>query len=390
MINTSYLSYILLLFSYSIGGVFYYAFNINFVDELLLIIITVLYVLCTLKTNKVNRGLRYYVLLVLFFLFYSICLGITHLRAILVDIVQQSKPYVTFLCIYALHPTLKTNQKEILNKCSLFLSLLCFIIFVGGTRAQFFPFLAYYGNIMMLSALLYIYTSKRRKKDFICFLAILVAGLLSARSKYYGEFILVLFFMYYIKANLKFSIKNVFIGLFITSLILFFAWEKFNYYYVSGFEEDDIARPLLYRTSILLFSDYFPFGSGLGTFASDASKVYYSRLYYEYNLDRVWGLSKEFGEFIGDTYYPTIIGQFGLLGIVGFVAFFRFLFRETAKYFICIKMKMDYVIGVSILFIFIIESTSGATFISNLSIPYMILLAIIISSMRHKTLTYNK
>lgn len=75
------------------------------------------------------------------------------------------------------------------------------------------------------------------------------------------------------------------------------------------------ARPALYIVSFSIMRDYFPLGSGFGTFASSLSGEYYSPLYYMYRIQNVSGLERDLGyAYIADTFWPYIFGQFGVLG----------------------------------------------------------------------------
>ena len=100
--------------------------------------------------------------------------------------------------------------------------------------------------------------------------------------------------------------------------MMIFAWERFSSFYIeNGIEANSIeemyARPSLDYTAWEIFKDYFPFGSGFGTFASHASAVYYSRLYYDYGISNIFGLQPDAPDFVSDTYFP-VLAQFGVVG----------------------------------------------------------------------------
>jgi hypothetical protein len=82
------------------------------------------------------------------------------------------------------------------------------------------------------------------------------------------------------------------------------------------------ARFALHYASVLIAVDHFPLGTGLASFASHASRVYYSDVYYQYGLASVWGLTPEFPEFITDTFWPMILGEGGIAGLVAYASFF--------------------------------------------------------------------
>lgn len=99
--------------------------------------------------------------------------------------------------------------------------------------------------------------------------------------------------------------------------IALLGWDQFKGVY-AGSDGSVQARDQMLRVSVLLASDKFPFGAGFGMFGSavSADGDYYSPIYYEYGLNRVYGLSPDFPNFISDTFWPTVIGQLGWIGLV--------------------------------------------------------------------------
>lgn len=76
------------------------------------------------------------------------------------------------------------------------------------------------------------------------------------------------------------------------------------------------ARGRLYSAGGQIAASNFPLGVGFGRFASYASRLYYSPVYYEYKLSRVFGLSSAYPKFIDDTSWPSVIGEAGYGGFV--------------------------------------------------------------------------
>lgn len=94
----------------------------------------------------------------------------------------------------------------------------------------------------------------------------------------------------------------------------------------------DYARVALTRTSFSLALDYFPFGSGSGTFASSTSyQMGYSNIYKVYGLDNIYGLSENYPNFITDVFWPKIIGQNGFIGLIFYILFLMSLYFNIAK-----------------------------------------------------------
>lgn len=81
------------------------------------------------------------------------------------------------------------------------------------------------------------------------------------------------------------------------------------------------ARSALYGASVEIARDSFPLGVGLGRFGSHMSRVDYSPVYAEYDLDRIWGLMERFPLYITDTFWPMILGETGVIGAAGYAVF---------------------------------------------------------------------
>ena len=79
------------------------------------------------------------------------------------------------------------------------------------------------------------------------------------------------------------------------------------------------ARPALYIVGFKLLMECFPFGAGFGTFGSYLSGEYYSGVYHEYGISGIWGLTPDTYNYMADTYWPYIYGQFGIFGCILYI-----------------------------------------------------------------------
>ena len=79
------------------------------------------------------------------------------------------------------------------------------------------------------------------------------------------------------------------------------------------------TRAKLYQTGERIAKDYFPIGVGFGRFGSYPSRLYYSPVYYEYELNMVYGLSRRYPNFIDDTSWPSVLGETGYAGFLIYV-----------------------------------------------------------------------
>ncbi len=123
------------------------------------------------------------------------------------------------------------------------------------------------------------------------------------------------------------------------------------------------ARPALYIVGYSIASDYFPFGSGFGTFATYISGKYYSPLYSMYDIDTVWGITSEKFNYIADTFWPAVYGQFGVMGFAFYLLAIYFLFKS-----VLVKHKSRYqVYSIILLISYILTASFVEAFITNVS-----------------------
>ncbi len=78
------------------------------------------------------------------------------------------------------------------------------------------------------------------------------------------------------------------------------------------------ARVALYTGSFRIARDHFPLGAGVGRYGSHMSRVEYSPVYSEYGLDRIGGLRERNPRYITDTFWPMILGEFGVGGLAAY------------------------------------------------------------------------
>lgn len=98
----------------------------------------------------------------------------------------------------------------------------------------------------------------------------------------------------------------------ITSIVGF----TYNEYFLNPTET---ARTLLYRDSITLAAAAFPFGVGFGRFGSFMAGENYSPEYLTLGYPNVYGLGLgERGLYLSDTFWPAIVGETGITGMIAF------------------------------------------------------------------------
>lgn len=113
---------------------------------------------------------------------------------------------------------------------------------------------------------------------------------------------------------------------------------KASLYFGPGSEKT--PRNALYIASFEIAKDYFPFGSGQGTFGSYPVGKEYSNIYYAYNLDKLHGLSKDDAmgktdsQFVFDTHWSSILGEMGFIATFFYIWLWFFpAFRSSQVMF---------------------------------------------------------
>ena len=326
-------------------------------------------------------------LLVLFYLFF----------VFKTDLVIQMKPYLAFFAAYQMSAMFSTERKKLLKE-------ICLLIWVLLIPIGFYSLVDFYvfktimehptnfaASVVCLS-LVYLYCSDYSLKDKFIFILMLSLGLFSGRSKFYGFFVLASCLVFYLNdiKKIQFNAKTIPVFLIILLGVAFVAKDKIELYFIqsmTGEEKDLLARFVLYSTSIdILFNDFVPFGSGLASFATHASGLYYSDIYPYYGIDGVWGLSKKEWYFVADTYYPSL-AQFGIVGVILYIVFWIYILDKSFFYFRQTNHVKYFLIAILIVGFVAIENVADASFTSNRGFFMMLFLGLVLSEQKRY---YNK
>ena len=383
--------YNLFIITITFGIVFHDVIGFKSIDEIcgLCLLIIFIFSLFRSKEWRINKVFLFTLCVFLFYLCYSLWIGSNNKKAILMDLIIQMKPYLAFFCMYQLKPQFSKDQCLLLKQ---FMLLLWFMLLPLGlvdiviphTISSIMKHPSNFAGAIAVISLVYLYASNYTKKDKIIFLIMLTIGLVSGRSKFYGFYALSIFVMLYFENpnNLKFNIKNISIITFTLAIIVLVAWDKLMIYFgqslIEETEKDSIARFVLYATSLNIFVDYLPFGSGLASFATHASGYYYSPIYIKYNIDHVWGISKNDWAFVADTYYPSL-AQFGIVGIILFILFWLYLLKKSYKIFSETENTKAFALVLLITGYCLIENIADASFTSNKGLFMLMFMGLIIS-----------
>ena len=153
------------------------------------------------------------------------------------------------------------------------------------------------------------------------------------------------------------------------------AWDQFSYYFIEL--EDGSARSALTKASFQIMGDYFPIGTGFGTFASHSAVESYSPVYYLYGLNEIWGLSENYSKFSSDTFWPIIFGQTGVIGTVCYAGALGLLIFRVFK---IRKANVNaYAAGVFAIAYLLISSLAEPAFNNLIAIPLAMIIGYILT-----------
>lgn len=293
-----------------------------------------------------RRKISQYDILTLTLLFCAVIIGLfsnviynlnNSTTSILIDVVAETKLLLAFFAAkYYLNN--KEKQESInllipLAKIYTILAFLCSIISLfkdigmSGTERYgipsfnfIFDFSFQYVAVYMLFFGVIVCNTKMEERSKIPYYIIGIISLILATKSAPIMFSIIFVILYfYFKKHEKLSLWII---LFSMIVIIFAGWFQITEYLLN----DNAPRSLFFEYSFKTANDYFPLGSGFGTFGSDQASRNYSVLYYRYGFDQLFGMNPEDGSFLSDTFWPMAIGQFGWIGSIVYILVFVRIF----------------------------------------------------------------
>ena len=300
------------------------------------------------------------------------------------DAVCVFKGIITYVFIPLCLSNLKLDEYlTIINNHLKIITGLVFLTVVGNLLFDIFPYyeirfgiksqqiffthptyLASFSVIIIILLSVNLREHKENKKYIILMLLVLASTL---RFKSIA-FIPIYMYLYYIVFIRQRKLQLLDIGILCVlggALAISQVMEYFN--------NPDWARNVLTMNSLNIAKDNFPIGTGFGTYASWVSGESYSNIYYDYNISTTWGISPDFYEFIADTFWPMIIGQFGVLGLGIYIYILLRIYKNIIN-----NDNLDYYFGqILALLYLIILSIAEASFSGPIVVVYMALIAVL-------------
>ena len=354
----------------------------SYVDEAMTVIL-LLYTFLMYGNRSVNKSPRKEFMvclgLLVFYTVYSLLFGANVADAVWLDLMQEIRPYAIIFCTWILNPRFTKKQKKWML-ATMVLTLGSWIVYhpetIDSQVEAEFPVL---GQLAICTGMAwYLFTENTKRNRYIA-LVLVLTGMLAPKFKFMGEVVCFIAFVFFLKKRLNFkSPKTMIYCALVVTAVLMATWTKFDAYYVSGLDNEELARPMTYKTGIKMLWDYWPFGSGMGSFACNGAWKYYSPLYFKYNLTGIWGLSPDTGFFICDAYFPTL-AQFGMVGVFFFCWFWK---RRLAAIDRIVDMKY-YRVAMITFCCLAIEQTADSSWLSGKGMGYCMLLGICLNANRN-------
>lgn len=176
----------------------------------------------------------------------------------------------------------------------------------------------------------------------LCMFLMIAMLALSGKEKSYGA-ILIFAVLYYLIIHKKVQTKLRYI-LYMAVPVVLLAWDKISYYYIEG--QGYYAKSVMTQTALKIVKDYFPIGTGFGTFGSTYAAKMYSPVYHLYGIALNAQMGEQERRYLTDVFWPLLLGENGVLGtlfycgliLILFVRIQRVFYYDKTKYFLLIYM----------------------------------------------------
>lgn len=281
-----------------------------------------------------------------------------------------------FLCIYLGARVVFNDTKVLKEKKGALItflkasSIVLFLIYILNYIFKFFPMaegrLGFQSSWLMFShstylivycvTVIYLLTVNDYKRNLPYILLNLMAIFLTAKFKGIGFIVAyVALYAIFIWKDRKVNFKQIIIAGILVSVAL-------SPLLYSRLKIATQARPVMYQTSVQIAKDYFPLGTGYGTFASAFSAKEYSPVYKLYNINKVYGISEKKSSFVCDAYWAMILGQTGVIGFVLFIVILIIVCLNIVK--VKTSFREKYILAIPLLYLLI--SSFGESSFSNI------------------------
>lgn len=263
-------------------------------------------------------------------------------------------PFVFFLAAY----NFRMEDSDIHHFIDLILGLVClfaFIVyadsfvfhtgdrdlqskFISSGIVRFGDFSSLCTQAIVLCYAEYYRTSHKQYLVVLAFLALTIL-LTNQLKAIFGMMLVSVLFIFYLAkvrrwVKVFISVACTLVMVAVLSISAVFMTKFENYFSYATMDESYtlIARPALYFRGFEIAADFFPFGSGQGTYGSVPVGLIGNRIYTDYGLTQVWGLGdNDVPNFRMDAHWASIIGEMGFIGAILYLMLFFYPASVVSK-----------------------------------------------------------
>lgn len=221
--------------------------------------------------------------------------------------------------------------------------------------------------VFLLAILIYVGDSSF--KNIFCKILLAIIMILTFRAKIIGTLAIILgIYLYTTKCKKPISVTKL---LPLVPIILLLSWSEIQSYYITNAQA---SRLILTKTSIQIALDKFPLGTGLASFGSAFSINPYSKVYSDYGISSIWGISEQTAQDISDTFWPMLIGQFGFIAGIIYLIGIILLYKKIQKIW---TVNMEAYRAAWSLFIYLlIASTSESAYVNAYAVAFAVFISV--------------
>ena len=323
---------------------------VSYLDEVVILSITIISILNILKTGRINKNSLIFSILLIIFLALGVASSIINSKSSSTTLIGGSFLAIKFwlIVVSLMNLSIDKNAEKTLIDSVMFAEKIVIIVAIFNFL---FPNLYYtlfpnshiskrfgllsicsifdhpgkYGWFMLLSGIVHYVKFKRgeESKEFKYALISILFAIFSFRTKVIVGVVgcITYYLLFLDKKNVSKIMRNTLIIVTLSSLMLFVFSELIENTYTLYFTEVKgvSARQSLSQNSVVIATEYFPLGVGFGKYATWYSSKDYSEYYYKYKMNRIYGLSPEFPSYIMDVYWPAILGETGVFGMLIYI-----------------------------------------------------------------------
>lgn len=392
--NLIIVSLYLFIFSYFFSNQLNISF-FNYIDDITWIFLLCIYLSESIKNGKIKiytNLFKYFIVILIFVvsgLISNEIYKIQPINAVFLDIIANVKFFFTLGIYYVMFLRLDLNKLKnrlvfnirLITISILFLSILDYLFHIFSSKTRwgipiltlFYGHSTTFGDICIFLMIIILFFKNNIKEYRIYIVGLTICSIATIRFKIITSvFIIYMIYIFVMKLKKKITISKI-LTMSIIGIVIAFKQIEF-YFFMPG---NLSARNALLVSSFKIMKDYFPIGTGFATFASSASEKFYSDVYYKYNLYTVYGLHGDNTSFISDIFWPSIIGQFGIIGIILYIIMLIFLLHSIQKIY---NDNLEaYFAAISIYFYMIISTLSTSAFLSASGVMFAFWLALMLA-----------